>query len=56
MLHVDDTCISVNHKELTLVRNALEEESKIMVERFNSNYLQANPCKFQGIFSRAQQR
>ena len=38
-----------SHKELKLVRDALEEESKIMVELFNSNSLQANPCKFQGI-------
>ena len=47
--YADDNYISVNHKELKLVRDALEEESKIMVEWFNSNSLQANPCKFQGI-------
>ena len=47
--YADDNYISVNHKELKLVRDALEEESKIMVELFNSNSLQANPCKFQGI-------
>ena len=47
--YADDNYISVNHKELKLVRDALEEESKIMVEWFNSHSLQANPCKFQGI-------
>ena len=47
--YADDNYISVNHKELKLVRDALEEESKVMVEWFNSNSLQANPCKFQGI-------
>ena len=41
--YADDNYISVNHKD------ALEEESKIMVEWFNSNSLQANPCKFQAI-------
>ena len=47
--YADDNYISANHKELKLVRDALEEESKIIVEWFNSNSLQANPCKFQGI-------
>ena len=47
--YTDDNYISVNHKELKLVRDGLEEASKIMVEWFNSNSLQANPCKFQGI-------
>ena len=45
--YADDNYISVNHKELKLVRDA--KESKIMVEWLNSNSLQANPCKFQGI-------
>ena len=47
--NADDNYISVNHKELNLVRDALEEEYKIMVDGFKSNSLQANPCKFQGI-------
>ena len=47
--YADDNYIPENHKELKLVRDALEEESKIMLEWFNSNFLQANPCKFQGI-------
>ena len=34
--YADENYISVNHKELKLVRDALEEESKIMVEWFNS--------------------
>ena len=47
--YADDNYISVNYKELKLVHDALEEESKVMVEWFNSNSLPANPCKFQGI-------
>ena len=47
--YADVNYISVNHKELKLVRDALEEESKVMVEWFNSNSPQANLCRFQGI-------
>ena len=49
LYYADGDYIFVNHKELKLVRVALEEESKVMVDWFNSNLLQANPCKFQDI-------
>ena len=48
-IYADDNYIYVNHKNSKLFRDALQEESKVMVEWFNSNYVQANPCKFQGI-------
>ena len=37
--YADDNYMSVNYKELKLVHDALEEESKVMVEWFNSNSL-----------------
>ena len=40
--YADGNYISVKHKELKLIRDALDEESKVMVEWFNSNSLQEN--------------
>ena len=54
--YADDNYISVNHKRLNLVRDALEEESKVMMEWLYSNYLQANPCMFHGVILKAQKR
>ena len=45
----DDNYIPLNHNKLTLVHDALEEGSTVMLEWFNSNPLHANPCKFQDI-------
>ena len=48
--YADDNYISVNHKKSKLVRYALQEEYKVMVEWFNSNSVQANNVNFKALY------
>ena len=47
--YADDNPVSVNDKELDIVRRLLQSKAAITIRRFCSNAMEANPSKFQGI-------
>ena len=47
--NADDNTVSYSHKELTILKEVLEEESLILIQRFADNFMKANPGKFQSI-------
>ena len=47
--NADDNSVSVNNKELDIVRRLLQSETEVTVRWFCSNAMEANPSKFQGI-------
>ena len=47
--YADDNTISYNHQNFETLKNVLEQESKILIDWFHINCMQANPEKFQAI-------
>ena len=47
--YADDNCISVSHKDISVVSAQLENETQIMTKWFADNSMKANVDKFQGI-------
>ena len=47
--YADDNSVSVNNKELDIVRRLLQSEAEVTVRWFCNNAMEANPSKFQGI-------
>ena len=47
--YADDNCISVSHKDISVVSEQLENETQIMTKWFADNSMKANVDKFQGI-------
>ena len=50
--YADDNSVSVNDKELSMLSHLLQSEAEVTVRWFSENAMEANPSKFQGIFSR----
>ena len=47
--YADDNTLSFIHQNLDILKQVLEKESKILIEWFCENFMQANPSKFQAI-------
>ena len=47
--HVDDNTLSFIHKDLTILKTVLEQESNNLISWFVQNFMKANPDKFQAI-------
>ena len=47
--YADDNSVSVNNKELDIVRRLLQSEAEVTVRWFCNSAMEANPSKFQGI-------
>ena len=47
--YADDNSVSVNNKELDIVRRLLQSEAEVTVHWFCNNAMEANHSKFQGI-------
>ena len=47
--YADDNCISVSHKDISVVSKQLECETQVMAKWFADNSMKANRDKFQGM-------
>ena len=47
--YADDNCISVSHKDISVLSAQLENEAQVMAKWFADNSMKANADKFQGI-------
>ena len=47
--YADDNTLSYSHKEISIVKDRLEKASEKAIKWFQSNYMRANPGKFQAI-------
>ena len=47
--YADDNCISVSHKDISVLSTQLENETQVMAKWFADNSMKANADKFQGI-------
>ena len=47
--YADDNTLSYQHKDISVVKNNLEDVSKTAITWFNDNFMQANPSKFQAL-------
>ena len=47
--YADDNTLSYTDEDYNTLINVLENESSILIEWFNINFMQANPDKFQAI-------
>ena len=47
--YADDNTLSYTHKDFNFLRNVLQEESLILIQWFDRNFMKANPDKFQAI-------
>ena len=47
--YADDNCISVSHKDISVLSTQLEIETQVMAKWFSDNSMKANADKFQGI-------
>ena len=47
--YADDNCISVSHKDISVLSTQLENETQVMAKWFAENSMKANADKFQGI-------
>ena len=47
--YADDNCISVSHKDISVLSTQLENETRVMTKWFADNSMKANVDKFQGI-------
>ena len=47
--YVDDNSVSVNGKELSMLRHLLQSEAEVTVSWFSENAMEANPSTFQGF-------
>ena len=47
--YADDNCISVSHKDMSVLSAQLENETQVMAKWFTDNFMKANADKFQGI-------
>ena len=47
--YADDNTLSFTHKDLTILKTVLEQESNNLISWFVQNFMKANPDKFQAI-------
>ena len=47
--YADDNCISVSHKDISVLSAQMENEAQVMAKWFADNSIKANADKFQGI-------
>ena len=47
--YADDNTLSYTHKDFNFLRNVLQEDSLILIQWFDRNFMEANPDKFQAI-------
>ena len=47
--YADDNCISVSHKDISVLSTQLENETQVMAKWFADNSMKANADKFQGV-------
>ena len=47
--YADDNTLSYIHKDLLHLKSVLEQESLLLIQWFDKNFMKANPDKFQAI-------
>lgn len=56
IIHADDNTLSFIHKRTLFMKTILETDYIPLVDWFDTNFMQANPDKFQAICLRSSQK